>query len=240
MKYCPECGAKIEEIRNYCPECGFKFSTQTKLEDTALTIEKPIETIPVTKQSDKKTVTKKQEKKHSKTPKQKIALAILIIVIIIIISAWYLGSKQNPNTLTPDPYTRPLGWYYVYYYPFSSLGDRNIMREIGMNRNNLFYFNVDSSAKKWKIEIKKVNNENINVTLLFNNIVFDTISSNENFIQKEYDPETSNYPYVNGYDEPVSLINSGGTIVVTITQYTDFSGWRLHPITPPTPVSVYE
>jgi len=37
MRYCPECGAKIEEIRKFCPECGFKFSNQTKLEDTTLT-----------------------------------------------------------------------------------------------------------------------------------------------------------------------------------------------------------
>jgi len=55
MKYCPECGAKIEEIRKFCPECGFNFSTP---DEPVLIIEdKPSEKL------EEKLVTNRQNKK---------------------------------------------------------------------------------------------------------------------------------------------------------------------------------
>lgn len=78
MKYCPECGVKIEGLvatPKFCPRCGFKFLISSE----------PLQNVKKTPYQiyTEKRAIKLQKEKIDLTPKQKKSLGIITIVIII-------------------------------------------------------------------------------------------------------------------------------------------------------------
>jgi len=190
MKYCPECGEKIEEVRKFCPECGFKFSSQTKLEDTSSVVPIPEKSEPV--QQIKSKPLGEIEKKSVGQGTKKVALifGIIFIVIIILASAWYM-SIQHPNYYTPNPPTwQSIDSFYLEY---------GQMRHISVN------------AEQWRMRWIFHSGSTLSATLNSGtpgNPVFDTIYATQDG-EKVY----------TGYFEGYLNINSQGTCYFYIEVY---------------------
>jgi hypothetical protein len=189
MKYCPECGEKIEDVRKYCPECGFRFlAPVVPIPETSKPVQ-PIESNPIG-ELEKKTVKKRQKEKHVWNRKQKVALVFGIIIITVIILI--IGSQLVNR---PQPY---------YYSPtWRTIDTFELMNG---DSHNLFFI-----GQQWRISWTQVSGEYLEAILYSNDdgSVFDTIySTYDTQQQKTYTADFNGYIKVDSEGEYMFTIEA--------------------------------
>lgn len=76
MKYCPKCGAKLEDDYSYCPKCGFKFDEEKK---------QPANNV----EEDQVNSVKQMKKKMSTKGKIAVFFCIVIVLLPILIDGGF-------------------------------------------------------------------------------------------------------------------------------------------------------
>ena len=113
VKYCPECGTKIEDNPNFCPQCGNKISDEIHI--NKIDAEEKI--------ADSNEISVVEEK-SSKNSFKKIGL-ILAIIIMATISILVLIENSNINLfgLTQSESDKFVGTWLLVDYDISDIDD---------------------------------------------------------------------------------------------------------------------
>ncbi|WP_409197629.1 zinc-ribbon domain-containing protein [Methanobrevibacter acididurans] len=85
VKYCPECGAELEDTHKFCPECGHKFDKKVTNKET-----EDIKSKITNTKIDKSTILNKKVIVG--------VIAAIIVIFGIIFVADYLTPTESPDT----------------------------------------------------------------------------------------------------------------------------------------------
>jgi len=157
MKYCPECGNNIEDVRKFCPECGFNFSSQTKLEDTVP--QEQILNIAEDKLEETVTTEPKGNIKWSKEKKITLVIGLFFILIIIIAIASQMGKNQptytpysGPETITlydNEPYTPGQSFKFILHYTGCEMYADFGAGSMSIKENGIWISSISSGDRIW-------------------------------------------------------------------------------------------
>lgn len=118
MRVCPECGAKIEDVRTYCPKCGFRFPRRPAEDDIAPGVEKRRGVISVNAKdmSDRqmKTSSDTSQKALDRVGVYVIATGVVFFIVGLFVLLYGLDPSSSllPETMLPRslvPLCMPLG-----------------------------------------------------------------------------------------------------------------------------------